>query len=69
MQFGQFVGYNARNIFYEKSCAKYGRETSFRPFSKKSKSGVFLDQQLEHLRSLFLLYVQVEDCQIILKLK
>ena len=35
MKFGQFIEYNMRNIFLEKSCTKYGGETISRPFSKK----------------------------------
>ena len=27
MKFGQFIEYNMRNIFLEKSCTKYGGET------------------------------------------
>ena len=53
-----------RNIFFEKTCTKCGPETSPRPFLKKSK--------IEHIFgstawNLFLLYVQVEECQNILK--
>ena len=44
MKFGQLVEYNIRNIFLEKSYAKCGRETIPRPFSKKSKVGISLDQ-------------------------
>ena len=31
MKFGQVIRYNNRNIFLQKSCIKWGRETSFRP--------------------------------------
>ena len=34
MKFGQFLEYDMRNIFPEKSCPKYGGETSPRPFFK-----------------------------------
>ena len=33
-----------RNTFVEKSYTKYGGETIPRPFSKKSKLSIFLDQ-------------------------
>ena len=32
MKFGQLIKYNKRNIFLQKSCRKWGRDTSFRPF-------------------------------------
>ena len=44
MKFGQLMEYNMRNIFLEKSCTKCGGETISRFFSKKSKSGLSLDQ-------------------------
>ena len=31
MKFGQLLQYNKRNIFLQKLCGKWGRETSFRP--------------------------------------
>ena len=52
-----------RNIFFKESCAKCGRETSSRPFLKKSKLSISLDQQSEVSYSLFLLYVQDENHQ------
>ena len=67
MKFGQLIEYNMRNIFLEKSYAKYGGEVSPRPFYKKSMLKIYLDQQSEMLHSLFLLYVQVEVSQNILK--
>ena len=33
-KFGQLIEYNMRNNFFEKSCTKYGGETSRRPFLK-----------------------------------
>ena len=44
MKFGQLIEYDMGNIFLEKSYAKYGGETIPRPFSKKLKLNVFLDQ-------------------------
>ena len=32
MKFGQFIEYKKKNIFLQKSCRKWGRETSSRPF-------------------------------------
>ena len=69
MKFDQLVKYNMRSIFPEKSCTKRYRPESSRPFFKKSKLSIFLDQQSEVQHSSFLLYVQVEDCQKILKLR
>ena len=38
MKFGQLLEYNKRNIFLQKLCRKWGKETSSRPFlfSKKA---------------------------------
>ena len=44
MKFGQLLEYNTRNIFVEKSYTKYGVETIPRPFSKKLKLSISLDQ-------------------------
>ena len=44
MNFGQLVEYNMRNIFLEKSYAKYSGETIRSPFSKKSKLSISLDK-------------------------
>ena len=43
MKFGQLMEYNLKNIFLEKSYAKYGGETIPRPFLKKSKLSISLD--------------------------
>ena len=45
------------------------RYTRPRSFSKKSKLSIYLFQQYESLYSFFLLYVQFEDCQELLKLR
>ena len=58
-----------RNIFLEKSCKKYDGETSPRPFFKKSKLNISLDQQSEVSYSFFSLYALVEDYQNIWKLR
>ena len=44
MKFGQLMEYNLRNIFVEKSYTKYGKETIPRPFSKKLKLSISLDE-------------------------
>ena len=66
MKFGQLIEYNMRNIFLEKSNTKCGGETIPRPFSKKSKLGMSLDQysMLLVLCSLFLLYVKLRAIKI-----
>ena len=58
-----------RNIFLEKSYRKRKGEPSLRAFYKKSKLSISLNQQPDILQSLFLLYVQVEVYQNILKLR
>ena len=40
----QFIEYNMRNIFLEKPNTKCGGETIPRPFSKKLKLNISLDQ-------------------------
>ena len=44
MKFRQSIVYNMKNIFLEKSYTKCGGETILRPFSKKSKLSISLDQ-------------------------
>ena len=44
VKFGQLIEYNMRKIFLEKSYPKCGGETSPKPFSKKSKLSISLDQ-------------------------
>ena len=53
MKFGQLIEYNMRNIFLEKSYTKCGGETIPRPFSKKSKLSISLDQYSKVLYILF----------------
>ena len=64
MKFGKLVEYNTRNIFREKSYVKYGGKTIPRPFSKKWKLSISLDQQTEVLYSLFLLYAKLRSIEI-----
>ena len=44
VKFGQLIEYNMRKSFLEKSYSKSGGETSPKPFSKKSKLSISLDQ-------------------------
>ena len=59
MKFGQLLEYNMRNIFAEKSYTKCGGETIPRPFSKRLKLSIFLDQESKVLYSLFLSYAKL----------
>ena len=44
MKFGQLLEYNMGNIFVDKSYTKCGGEVIPRPFSKKQKLSISLDQ-------------------------
>ena len=66
MEISQLIEYNMRNIFLEKSHAKYSAETNLGPFYKTSKLSLSFDQQSELL---YLLYIQSESCQNISKLR
>ena len=44
MKFDQLIEYNMRDIFVEKSYTKFDGETIPKPFSKKSKLSMSLDQ-------------------------
>ena len=61
MKFGQFIEYNMKSSFLEKTCTNFGGETSRRPSAKTSKLRISLDQQSEDLYSVFVFYVQVGD--------
>ena len=43
-KFGQLIKYNMKKNFLEKSCTKCGGDTIPRPFSKKSKLTISLNQ-------------------------
>ena len=45
IELGQLTEYNMGNIFLEKSYTKYGGEIIPRPFSKKSKLSISMDQK------------------------
>ena len=64
MKIGQSLEYTNRNIFLEKLYTKCGGKTIPRPFSKKSKLSVSLDQQFKVLHSLFLLYAKLKAIKI-----
>ena len=49
MKFSQLMEYKMKNIFREKSYRKCGGELSRRPFNKKSKFGISLEQQSDML--------------------
>ena len=59
IQFGQMI-----NIFLEKPYTKCDGESNLRPFSKKSKLSICLDQQSKVLYSLFLLYAELSAMEI-----
>ena len=57
MKFGQLIEYNLRNIFLEESYTKYGGETIPRPFFKKSKLSISLDQYSKVLYILYSVFI------------
>ena len=59
MKPAQLVEYNLRHIFLEKSYTKCGGETITRPFSKKSKLSLSLDQYSKVLYILLLLFAKL----------
>ena len=59
MKPAQLLEYNLRHIFLEKSYAKCGGETITRPFSKKSKLSLSLDQYSKVLYILLLLFAKL----------
>ena len=59
MKLGQLVEYSLRNIFVEKSYAKFVGETIPGTLPKKLKLSISLDQQCKILNSLSLLYANV----------
>ena len=53
-----------RNIFLEKLYTKCAGETIPRPFSKKSKLSISIDQQSKDSYSLFLMYAELRATEI-----
>ena len=47
MKFGQLIEHDIKNIFLEKSYTKRDGETIHRPFSKKLKLSISLDQKVK----------------------
>ena len=64
IKFGQLIEYKMRNIFLETSYTKCDGETIPRPFSKKAKASISLDQSSKVLYSLFLLYAKLRTSKI-----
>ena len=64
MKSGHSTEFNIRNIFFEKSYTKGGGETIPRPFPKKLKMSISLDQQPKVLQSLFLLHAKLRAIEI-----
>ena len=76
MKFDHLIGHEAcepfeynRNNFLQKSCTKCDGVTSPGPIFKKSKLEISLNQHVEIFIHLVLLYVQVLNYQIVLKLR
>ena len=68
MKFGQLIEYNLRKVFLEKSYTKRGAETIPRPFFKKSKLSISLDQYSKVLYIFVFIVCQVEHYRNWLKL-
>ena len=62
--FGQLIECNMRRIFFEKSHTKCGGVTIPRPFPKKSKLSISMDQWPKVLYNLFLLYPKLRAIEI-----
>ena len=63
MKFGLFIEYNLWNIFPEKSYKKCGGETLHRPFFKKSKLSIYVDQYSKVLSILLLLFPKLRTIE------
>ena len=64
MTFGQLIEYNLRNIFLEESYIKCGGEIIPRPFFKKSKLSISLDQYSRGLHILLKLLAKLRTVKI-----
>ena len=64
MKPGKLIVYSFRNIFLEKSYTKWGRKTIPRPFSKKFKLSISLDQYSKIFYILFLLFAKLRTIEI-----
>ena len=63
MKTGQLLEYNLRNIFLKMSSAKCGGKTIPRPFFKRSKLSISLNQYFEVLHILFLLFAKLRTIE------
>ena len=63
MKLDWLIEYNMKKLFLEKSYKKYGGENVPRPFSKKPKMTISLDQYSKVLYSL-LLYAKLRAIEI-----
>ena len=63
-KFPEIPEYNLRNIFLEKSYTKCGGETIPRPFSKKSKLIISLNEYFKVLYILFSLFAKSRTIEI-----
>ena len=63
MKFGQFVEYNLKSIFLEKSYTKCVGEAIPRPFSEKSKLSISLNQYSKVLYILLLLFAKLRTIE------
>ena len=63
-KFPEILEYNLRNIFLEKSYTKCGGEAIPRPFSKKSKLTISLDQYFKVLYILLSLFAKLTTIEI-----
>ena len=59
MKFGQVIEHNLRNSFLKKSYTKCGGKIIPRPFYKKPKLSISLDQYSKVLYILFLLFAKL----------
>ena len=64
MKLGQLIEFNMRNTFFENSYTKGRGETTPRPFSRKLKLSISLNQQSKVLYSLFLLNPKMRAIEI-----
>ena len=64
MKFGQSIDYNMKNIFFEKSYTKCGRETSPVTFSEKLKLSISVDQYSKTLYNWLSLYAKLKAIEI-----
>ena len=62
MKFRQLIECNMRNIFLPYT--KCGGETSLRPFSKKTKLNISLDQYYKVSYSSYILYTKLKGIEI-----